>query len=122
MQTEIKVCDKMLAAFHLMYDNFPESAMLIHKSKTIVAINPAAKKNGREVGTACGKNNTPESHQGCLALKALSLQKPMYRVLQAPSVIDGEFLAFWLPLDDYADFYVHFTVGRTIDYRAADIE
>lgn len=66
-------------AFHLMWDHFPEPVSLIHKSKCVVAVNPACSSIGRTVGSICIKHGKPEAHKGCLALKALKKQTGMYR-------------------------------------------
>ena len=60
---------KLLDAFHLMYDKFPEAVQLTHKSKTVVAVNPIMEKH-RPVGTICA-NEGGKPHIGCLENKAL---------------------------------------------------
>lgn len=64
MNTELQVDEALIRAFHLMYDHFPEPAQLTHKSKQIVALNPACKAIGREVGMICIKHGPPEAHAG----------------------------------------------------------
>jgi hypothetical protein len=44
---------KVIEAFHLMCDSFPEPVMLIEKNRTILAINRAAEKDGRPLGIKC---------------------------------------------------------------------
>lgn len=44
------VDERILEAFHMMWDNFPGPVRLIHKSKTILAVNEAARSKGFEAG------------------------------------------------------------------------
>ncbi len=103
-------------AFHLMWDHFPEPVSLIHKSKCVVAVNPACSSIGRTVGSICIKHGKPEAHKGCLALKALKKQTGMYR---AGTFEKKSFVVFWLPVDEHPDYYLHFAVGRFYDYEAS---
>lgn len=38
---------EVIKAFHLMWDNYPESAMLIDKKRNIIAANKVAPSTGR---------------------------------------------------------------------------
>lgn len=44
---------EVIKAFHLMWDNYPESAMLVDKARNIVAANKIAPSTGRH---RMGKN------------------------------------------------------------------
>ncbi len=46
---------KVIEAFHLMWGGFPEPATLVHKSREVLAVNPACQKIGREKGMNCAK-------------------------------------------------------------------
>ena len=50
MNDDFQVDEKLIEAFHLMFDHFPEGVQLAHKSKRVVALNAACKSLGREVG------------------------------------------------------------------------
>ena len=39
---------EVIKAFHLMWDNYPESAMLIDKKRNIIAANKVAPSTGRK--------------------------------------------------------------------------
>ncbi|SEI78683.1 hypothetical protein SAMN05660742_10145 [Propionispira arboris] len=98
-----------------MWGSFPEPVTLVHKSRTVVAINEAC-RGMREVGMNCAKQGTPEAHRGCLANQALKSGKATY--------VKGEYagrkmVSYWLPLNGYPELFVHFGVGITIDYDAA---
>ena len=120
MQGGIQVDEKLLESFHLMWDHFPESVQLTHKSFLVLAVNPAAGAIGREVGMICAKHGPPEGHKGCKAQKTIREQKAAWKA--TPPVQDGKIgtVAFWLPIDGYPDYYLHFGVGYTKDYTEAE--
>ena len=107
----IEIDQKVIEAFHLMYDHFPEPATLVHKSRQVMAANPACKLIGREPGMICAKQGSSEAHQGCLAGEVIKSQKARFRriAIRTPEKID--ITAFWLPIDGYPDFYIHFAVS-----------
>lgn len=118
MEEQKKLADKpelqeLIAAFHLMWDHFPEPVQLTHKSFEIIAMNPSMEIIGRHVGMRCIKHGPAESHKGCLAHKALNEHKAKY----STSIINGkESVAYWLPVDGYPDYYLHFGTRVIIDY------
>lgn len=109
---EITAADeKLIEAFHLMYDHFPEAAQLVHKSKRIVALNPACKAIGREGGMICARHGPPEAHNGCLADKTVKSHSAAWKTGPKTTSDGREPIIFWLPVDGYPDFYIHFAVG-----------
>ena len=54
--------EELSKAFHLLCDPFPEPVALCHRTHRVIAVNPAAEKYDRTVGSNCAK--------GCPALKA----------------------------------------------------
>ena len=116
MTKEIQVDEKLLESFHLMWDHFPECVQLAHKSFLVLAVNPAASLIGRKVGMICAKHGPPEAHKGCLAVAMFKKQKAMWKA--APPSEEGKLgkVAFWLPIEGYPDFYLHFGVGFQKDY------
>jgi len=110
----IKVDPSIIEAFALMWGQFPEPVTLVHKNRTVLAVNEAGQEL-REVGTNCAKQGSPEAHRGCLANQALKLGKATY--------VKGEYnghkmISYWIPLAGYPELFVHFGVGITIDYDA----
>lgn len=97
-------------------DHFPEAVQLAHKSFRVLAVNPAASLIGREVGMTCAKHGPPEAHAGCLAQSTLKKQKAMWKA--TPPAKEGKVgtVVFWLPIDGYPDFYLHFGMGFMKDY------
>ena len=109
---------QLAEAFHLMYDNFPEGVQLTHKTKRIVAVNPAMRARGREAGMVCATHGPAESHRGCLAAKALQEQRPRWR--QADPKPNGlKPIVYWIPLPGHPDYFLHFAIGSQVDYTAA---
>jgi hypothetical protein len=118
MKDNIAVDEHLLKAFHLMFDHFPECVHLIHKSRQIAALNPAGQAIGREAGMICAQQGPAENHRGCLAARTLQTGKASW--IQKDSPLSGQkFVNFWLPLDGYPDFYLHFAVGMRKDYSLA---
>lgn len=115
----VEVSPEMIKAFDVMWGNFPESVTLVHKSKEIVALNAACRALGREKGMFCSKLGSPEAHKGCLANRALAAGKPMFKRIVSET---RQLIAYWLPLEAYPDFYIHFSVnyvgGTVVDYDA----
>ena len=111
MPDEIKADEKLIESFHLMYDHFPEVVQLTHKSKRIVAVNPACQAIGREVGMVCATHGPPEAHQGCLAAGAVRDQDAKWKPAGKEHT-----MAFWLPINGYPDFFIHFAMGYAVDF------
>ena len=116
---EITVDPKLVEAFHLMFDCYPEAAQLTHKSKKIVALNPACEAFGRQVGMICIKHGSPESHKGCLANKAIKEQIYKRNLHLAEIPAKREYSVFWLPVPGHPDFYIHFSAGHPSYYPDA---
>jgi hypothetical protein len=97
---------ELIKAFHLMWDHYPKLCSLIHKSREVVAVNPACAHIDRKVGTICVQEQPPEKHAGCKANQALKTGDA--QVLRRSKEDGAELLVFWLPVDGYPDFYPHF--------------
>lgn len=77
------VDEKIVEAFHLMWGNFPEPVMLVHKTREILAVNEACSKAGGQVGIKCSSIGSPERHQRCRANQALASQQAAYSKTEA---------------------------------------
>ena len=104
---------KVIEAFQMMWGNFPEAVMLIHKNREILAVNDVCRNAGGVVGIKCTELGGPENHKNCLANQAIALKKTAYRKSEAGGKI---VIGYWMPLTDYPEVYVHFGVGTIIDY------
>ena len=97
----------LVAAFHLMWDNYPAPCTLVHASREVIAVNPACDGIGRKPGMICSRHGPPENHRGCLADRALA----EHAAQSVRKTAHGtERITFWLPIDGFADYYVHFSV------------
>lgn len=103
----------VIDAFRAMYDHYPESVMLIHKSREIIAVNPAGASIGREPGMRCSQLQPLISHAGCMADEAIRTGKATWRKKRGPN---GDVISFWLPVDGYPDCLIHFSVGSIQRY------
>lgn len=110
---------KVLEAFHMMWDNFPEPVMLVHKSREILAINDVCRNAGGTVGAKCSELGGSERHKGCLANQAIAMKKTIYSKNEANG---RQIIGYWMPLTDYPDIYVHFSVGAMVDYNKPCVE
>ena len=104
MSEEINENDKIILAFHLMWDSFPGSARLINSRHIIIASNKTAEENGFTEGVICARVGSPESHKGCMANHTLKT-----RTAQTDRKLDDR-IRGWLPLEGYDDLFVHFTL------------
>jgi hypothetical protein len=106
---------EVIEAFDTMWGNFPEPASLVHRSFHVMAVNKAHKKFGQlKPGMKCANLGPRECHAGCMAQKAITAKQTEYCYKKRGEV---ESVGFWIPLDDYPDFFLHFTVGLTINYK-----
>jgi hypothetical protein len=102
------VDQKIIEDFYMMWSNFPASVRLIHKNRTILAANEAARSMGFEVGVKCFKIGVPEAHLGCKANEALSTKKG-----QGDRTEDGK-IRYWLPVKECEDVYIHLTINPNV--------
>lgn len=62
---------KIIEAFHLMWDHFPEPVLLIKKNRQIYAANRKAVSFGMDKQVRCSDRGNPEQHKGCLCNRAI---------------------------------------------------
>jgi hypothetical protein len=105
---------KIIEAFHLMWDFFPEPVRLIERNRTVLAVNKAAEKSGMQRGIKCSSIPPLASHKGCKANAALSAKEYQYSKWKGGL---GDVITYWLPIDGYPDYYIHFSVGLRLDYE-----
>lgn len=107
-----QISDETRRNFHLFCDNFPFPVMLVHKDRTILAVNKTAEKEGFPTGIRCIEMGKKEHHKGCLANQALAEQTAKravgYTEFQG-AVLDS----YWIPLADSEDLFLHFAADIT---------
>lgn len=107
-----QISDEIRSNFHLFYDNFPFSVMLVHKDRTILAMNKTAETAGYQTGIRCVDMGQKEHHKGCQANQALAEQTAKRVVAYfdfAGAVLDS----YWIPLAGSSDLYLHFAADIT---------
>ena len=114
METAVELPESVISAFHLMWDGFPEPVNIIHKSRKIMAVNRAGQAVGLTPGLFCSRLGSPKDHKGCLANKCVATGEPQYVAIAKET---HEAVGFWLPIEGYPEFYIHFGVGTSLNYK-----
>lgn len=103
---------EVIDSFHVMWDNYPEAASIVHKSKEVQAVNKA---HFLKPGLICARMGIHGPHVGCLAHKALSTREPVV-VTHHSNDEECEMVTYWIPLDGHPDYFIHVSTRFTIDY------
>lgn len=103
---------RILEAFQMMWGPFPEPVLLIHKDRTILAVNDLARSLGMPSGIKCHTLNSDHGPDGnctrCQANRALRSGETAVLVeTQGGMPVRG----YWMPLKEAQDVYVHFGIG-----------
>ncbi|MBJ6798584.1 hypothetical protein [Geomonas propionica] len=106
--SQIEVSEEILRNFHLFWENYPAPVMLIHKDRTILAVNRAAQTVGYPTGLRCVDLGEKKHHAGCRANVALR-DKIGVRDTAWYDFCSAVLDAYWIPLAGAEDFYVHFS-------------
>lgn len=101
---EGNLVDELMNAFYLMWENFPGTARLIRKDRTILASNAYAKKVGFVPEVKCVSVGSPEIHKGCRVNEMF--RTGHYQVVKS----ENGMLRYWLPVPGRDDVYVHVTI------------
>jgi hypothetical protein len=108
---------KLTDSFHLAWDNFPETVTLVYKDRTVIAINKVGEQAGRKkVGIKCSTMPPLESHKMCKANDCIKNHTATYAKWKGDL---EDVVTFWLPIDGYYDYFIHFSVGAAIKYEYA---
>lgn len=107
------VSQQTLDAFHQMWGTFPEPVMLVHKSRTVLAVNDFATKLGIPTEIKCFSLN--QNEQGisdhCRQCKANLALRTGEAISEKDSINGVEIIGFWVPVKGVPDIYVHFGIG-----------
>jgi hypothetical protein len=102
---------KILDAFQTMWGPFPEPVMLIHKDRTILALNDFARKLGVPSGVKCFSLNPEAATTTCNNCKANLALREEHAVCTEETRDGHRIIGYWMPLKEEKDVYVHFGVG-----------
>jgi hypothetical protein len=101
---------RLAEAFELMWGNFPEPMLLVHRDRTILAVNDAAAAQGASPGRKCFSYNPDPldvengACKGCKANQALDAGT----AISCTCRIGGRrSVGYWIPLKGSRDVYVH---------------
>lgn len=98
---------ELVKAFHMMWDNYNEQVRLIDRKFRVVAGNKAYMAFGGLTNVPCNIGN-PELHKGCKAMACLKNNETMIKSSEVNGV---KWDSYWVPVEGYPDYYVHFTNG-----------
>lgn len=107
-----EISEEIIKNFHLFYDNFPFPATLVHKDRTILALNRKAGEVGYQTGIRCIDLGKKEHHKACLANKALSEQTTT-RVVGYFDFTGSVLDSYWIPLAGSNELFVHYGADIT---------
>lgn len=99
--------EQLIKAFEMMWGKFPEPVMLIHRSRTILAVNQCCKVYGGVPGTKCNAVQ-PEKHAGCKANEALDKNETC---ISSQKIEEAEITSYWVPVSGVPDYFIHFGLG-----------
>ena len=108
----------ILDSFHTMWGAFPEPVMLIHKSRTILAVNDIARAIGIAAGIKCFSLNPETGDHYCDRCEANLAVETCKTVCSEISIDGKRIIGYWMPLKEAPDVYVHFGIG-TVEAMAA---
>lgn len=99
---------KIIEAFHMMWDHFPEPVLLIKKNRRIYAVNRKAASFGMGKQVRCIDRGNPEQHKGCLCNRAVDEKRTVCSMYQSQA---GKAYGFWMPVAGAEEYILHFSVG-----------
>ncbi len=108
--------NEIIAAFHAMWDDFPEGVTITQKNREIVAVNKVAERFGAKAGDKCSSYGRPEDHRGCRLNEAVDEEKTVAITYEGPC---GKAYGFWIPISERPGWVLHFSVGLTYGYEKA---
>ena len=107
------VDQKILEAFQLMWGPFPEPVMLVHKDRTILAVNDLCRSIGTPIGIKCFSLNMEGGKTTCKRCKANMALRQESTVCSCLGTIK------FVPLEFYVDglTLVFLIKGYGLGYR-----
>jgi hypothetical protein len=101
---------RLVEAFQLMWGNHPDPMMLVHRDRTILAVNDACAAQGTVAGRKCfSYNPDPNGVENdacrlCQANKALKAGSAM----ACDGAFGGQLIrGYWIPLKGSSEVYIH---------------
>lgn len=112
---------EIIDSFQRMWGTFPEPVMLVHKNRTVLAVNDLGKSLGIPLEIKCFSLNHAEKgiNGHCHGCKANEALRTGHAIARKETVNGVELIAYWVPVKGVADTYVHFGVGTAESIAAA---
>jgi hypothetical protein len=101
---------RLLEAFQLMWGNFPDPMMLVHRDRTILAVNDACAAMGTAAGTKCFSYNAVPGAVANGACKACQANKALTAgtAIACAYELGGKNIrGYWVPLRGSSEVYLH---------------
>src|SRR5271157_10803 len=95
----------ILKAFHLMWDIFPATVLLVTRDRTVRACNQSATERGLRLGMKCFQLSSDGVHKHCKANVALDEGTAQRTVVYSPAA--QKVNNSWLPVSGEKDLFVH---------------
>ena len=102
----------ILKAFHLMWDLFPATVLLVKRDRTVMACNQTATERGLRLGMKCFQLSSDGVHKHCQANAALDQRTARRTVVFSPASQKVN-NSFWLPIAGEKDLFVHVVIDIT---------
>ena len=100
---------KVIEAFQIMWNKYPEPAMLINRGNRVMALNWACRQAGPSLGSFCHEiSGRQDINNNCLVNECFEKRQATFVVIN-----DGkkQWTIHWVPLEGYPDYCVHFFAG-----------
>jgi len=105
---------RILEAFQIMWGPFPEPVLLIHKNRTILAVNDSARSAGIPEGIKChalSSDRGPDS--ACSRCQANHSLRTGETSVSWETQGATPIRSYWMPLKEVQDVYIHFGIGAS---------
>lgn len=99
----------ILKAFHLMWDPFPSTVLLVSRDRTVMASNQAALNRGFKLGMKCFQLTAEGIHKHCKANVTLDDGIAQQTVVYSP-ISKKVNNSYWLPIAGEKDLLVHVVI------------
>jgi hypothetical protein len=104
----VKSEEKVLEAFHMMWDEYPSPVMLLSRKHDIISVNKAADIMGIPTGIKCHELTPGVSHakycKAGAALKSGTGKREVCKLETNQQVIDS----YWVPVHEGEGYLLHF--------------
>ena len=113
-QDTFGVSEEIINGFYQQWELFPDFVALIRKDRTIIALNKAARDMGYSQGIKCDEESGKELNNACMADSALEEGTTISKIITSKMPEpESTLIAYWMPLQDETDLYIHFIIDIT---------